>query len=236
MNILQLVQEFCGRQGLPIPTLAIGSQDDQLEQIARLANEVGEDLVTKRAWTPLIRECVFTSVAGEDQGKLTDLTSPLFYRILNETIFDRTRRLRLFGPKSPQQWQMLKSLPFTGPFYQYRIREGRLMTSPPLPEGHTIAFEWVQRAICYNANDNAYKAYFTKDDDECLLDEQLMIKGLKWKWKFEKGFPYDADLVAYKEALAAIMSADGNAPTIHMDDDFLPGPVVIVPPGNWTLP
>ena len=115
MNILQIVQEFCGRQGLPVPSLAVGSQDDQLEQIVRLANEVGEDLLTKRNWSTLAQECVFTSVAGEDQGKITDLTSPLFYKVLNETLYDRTRRLRLFGPKSPQQWQMLKSMPITAP-------------------------------------------------------------------------------------------------------------------------
>ena len=235
MNILQIVKEFCRRQGLVIPSIVIGSQDDQLEQIVGLANEIGEDLIIRRNWTNLIREATFTSVAGEDQGLMTDLAPDNFYKVLNDTMFNRTRRLPLYGPRNSQQWQMFKSLPFTGPFYQYRIRQGRLMTIPALPAGHIIAFEYVSKAICYNANENAYKVFFTNDEDEVLLDPNLMLKGLRWRWKAEKGFPYLEEFRAYEVAAANMAAADGGAPTIHMDDTRRPGPLIIAPPGNWEL-
>lgn len=235
MNILQIVQEFCRRQGLVIPQLVIGSQDDQLEQIVGLANEIGEDLVVRRNWSGLVREATFASVAGEDQGAMTDLAPFSFYKILNETIFDRTRNLPLYGPQNARNWQMSKSLQFTGPFHQYRIRGGRLLTLPALPEGHTIAFEYVSKAIAYNADANTYKVWFTSDADKCQVDCNLLLKGLRWRWKAEKGFPYAEDFRAYEIAAANMAAADGGAPTIHMDDSFIPGPVVVAPPGNWNL-
>ena len=235
MNILQIVKEFCRRQGLVIPSLVIGSQDDQLEQIVGLANEIGEDLVIRRNWSNLVNEATFTSVAGEDQGLLSDLAPNCFFKVLNDTLYDRTRNLPLYGPRNAQQWQMSKSLQFSGPFHQYRIRNGRLLTYPALPEGHTIAFEYVSKAIAYNANENVCKVFFTNDEDECLLDPNLMLKGLRWRWKAEKGFPYAEDFRAYEVAASNTAAADGGAPVINMGDERQPGPLIIAPPGNWSL-
>ena len=53
MTLLQIVQEFCQRNGLTVPQIVMSSQDDQLTQIVGLANEICEDLVRRRSWTAL---------------------------------------------------------------------------------------------------------------------------------------------------------------------------------------
>lgn len=238
MTLLQIVQEFCQRQGLSVPLIVMSSQDDQLTQIVGLANEICEDLVRRHSWTSLQYETVFTSVAGADQGAITDLAPNAYLKILNETIFDRTRRLPVFGPRSPQQWQVLKALPMAGPFYQYRIQQGRLKIIPDMPAGHIMAFEYASEGVVQD-NSTATptaKAFFTRDDDTFLLDKSLLLLGLRWRWKEEKGLPYMESFRLYESAVAEAAGSDGTKQPMSMNEGSgMIQPGVFVPAGNWSI-
>lgn len=238
MTLLQIVQEFCQRQGLSVPLIVMQSQDDQLVQIVSLANEVCEDLVRRHSWTDLQYEATFTSVAGADQGLLSDLAPNAFLKILNETIFDRTRRLPVFGPRSPQQWQVLKALPMSGPFYQYRIQQGQLKIIPDMPAGHTMAFEYASEGVVQD-NSTAtptVKAFFTRDDDTFALNKSLLLLGLRWRWKEEKGLPYMESFRLYESAVAEAAGADGTKQPMSMNEGSgMIQPGVFVPAGNWSI-
>ena len=238
MTLLQIVQEFCQRTGLTVPQIVMTSQDDQLTQLVGLANEICEDLVRRRAWTTLQYETVFTSQAGSDQGLLTDLAPKAFLKVLNETIFDRTRRLPVFGPRSPQQWQTLKALPMSGPFYQYRIQQGRLKIIPDMPAGHTMAFEYASEGAVHGNSTAAptVKAFFSRDDDTFLLDKSLLILGMRWRWKEEKGLPYTESFRLYEAAVAEAAGADGTKQPLSMNEGSgMIQPGVFVPAGNWSI-
>lgn len=238
MTLLQIVQEFCQRQALSVPLIVMSSQDDQLTQIVGLANEICEDLVRRHAWTSLQYESTFTSVAGSDQGDLATLAPNAFLKILNETIFDRTRRLPVFGPRSAQQWQALKALPMSGPFYQYRIQQGHLKIIPDMPAGHTMAFEYASEGIVLdNSTATATpKAFFTRDDDTFVLDKSLLLLGLRWRWKEEKGLPYAESFRLYEAAVAEAIGADGTKQPISMNEGSgMIQPGIFVPAGNWSI-
>jgi hypothetical protein len=238
MTLLQIVQEFCQRNGLTVPQIVMASQDDQLTQIVGLANEVCEDLVRRHSWTILQYETVFTSAAGADQGALSTLAPNAFLKILNETIFDRTRRLPVFGPRSPQQWQMLKALPMSGPFYQYRIQQDRLLIIPDMPSGHTMAFEYASEGAVQDVSTvtPTVKAFFTRDDDVFLLNKSLLLLGLRWRWKEEKGLPYLESFRLYEAAVAEASGADGTKQPISMNEGSgMIQPGVFVPAGNWSV-
>lgn len=235
MTLLQIVQEFCRRTGLTIPTIVVSSQDDQLLQLMGLANEVCEDLVRRHAWTVLQRETVFTSVSGEDQGAIETLADTGFLKVINETIYDRTRRLPVFGPRSPQDWQAIKALPMSGPFYQYRFRAGELLITPAMPAGHQMAFEYVSTA-CIQSAGGTYQTYFAKDDDTFLLNSALLISGLRWRWKEEKGLPYLESFRHYEAAVAEASGSDGTKPQLSMSENaktIQPG--IFIPAGNWSI-
>lgn len=238
MTLLQLLQEFCQRQGLTSPQIVMSSQDDQLMQLVGLANEICEDLVRRHSWTALQFESVFTSVAGSDQGAISALAPNAFLKILNDTIFDRTRRLPVFGPRTPQQWQGLKALPMSGPFYQYRIQGDRLKILPDMPAGHTMAFEYASEGAVQD-NTTAVptvKAFFTRDDDTFLLDKSLLLLGLRWRWKEEKGLPYAESYRLYEAAVAEAMGADGTKSPLSLSEGSgMIQPGIFVPAGNWSV-
>lgn len=236
MSLLTVVQSFCQRTGLPVPSFAIGSTDAQVLQIIALANEVVEDLCDRWTWTDLMREAVFTTVTGEDQGSLDTIAPNGFLRISQETIFNRTLRLPLFGPMTQAQWQALKALPTTGPFYKYRIRQNHILFMPAGIAGHTCAFEYAS-SYAILANDGAtYRSAFAADTDTFILDEKLLTAGLRWKWKAEKGLDYAEEFRRYEELANNASGRDGTKPRIDMSgggNDFRPG--IWVPSGNWNI-
>ena len=235
MNLLELVQAFALRTGLRRPSYVIGNTDEQIGQIQGILSEVIED-VMKHAWTSLTQEALFTTVAGEDQGPITTIAPLGFKWVLQDTIYNRTLRLSVFGPIAAQKWQALKTLPNAGPFYKYRIVRGKLLFNPPAAAGHTCAFEYAS-SHCILGADGTYKSVPTADDDTFILDSTIFLAGLRWKWKHEKGLDYAEEFRHYEELLANAEGRDGTKPILTMDaaeDYFKPG--IFVPSGNWKLP
>lgn len=236
MNLLQLVQEFCGGRGLPVPSYVVGNPDPGVLQIKAILNEFLLDLQTRKAWQRNTFETVFTSVAGEDQGDILTLCPFGFEQILWETIFDRTERLPLRGGVSPAEWQARKAFQITGPWYQFRLRQNRLLFSPDLPVDHEIAFEYYGSNFVWTAGDVAITTW-TTDTDTCTLGDGLPRLYLGWKWPMKKGFDYAEDFAAYERLLAVKAARDNRPPAVDLAGntcDFRPG--IFVPEGNWNLP
>lgn len=236
MNLLEIVQNFCRREGITVPTYAINQTDNQVIQIIALIEDTLENLIRNYTWSSLVRESVFTSLAGEDQGLITTLAPYGFKFVLNDTIFNRTLRLPFFGPINASNWQVLKALPNPGPFYKYRIVRGHLLTDPNMPAGHTCAFEYLSTYTVLDV-DTTFKRYPTKDTDTFLLDDDLILAGLSWTWKSKKGLDYAEEFRRFEEMCARAASTDATKPKIVMDDpcngDFQPG--IFVPYGNWPV-
>lgn len=236
MTVLSIAQQFCRRTGLPSPSTVLGSSDARILQIASLIEEEGNDLAARGGWEALTFESVFTTVASEDQGLVETLAPGLRY-IKNQTIWDRTDTLPVIGPLDPQEWQALKGVGNTGPRYMYRIRGGSLISNPAVPVGHTWAFEYVSKYWIVGA-DSSYKNYFTLDTDSCLLPEELILMGLRWRWLREKGMDYAELFRTYEMQVKDAMGRDGTKPVINMSGGGWNGPKpgVWVPSGNWMTP
>lgn len=234
-TLLGIVQEFCTRRGLPVPAIVMASQDDQYMQIKGLLHQVLEDLGSRKVWQRLSKETTFLSTAVESQGSLTSLAPGLKW-ITNNTFWNRTRRLPVFGPRNATEWAALKGQPMTGPFMQYRIREDQLLLNGTYSAGDTLSFEYVSEYLIQGA-DQVYKQYFTKDTDTALVKDAILLAGLTWMWKEAKGFKYAEDFRRYESLVADQAGHEATKATVSMDGgagQFAPG--VMIPTGNWNLP
>ena len=237
MSLLTVLQKFCSRTGLPVPAAAIGIDDAQITQLAGLADEVLEDLC-QVDWQDLTKEAIFTTVAGEDQGSIHTIAPDSMLRIKAQTIYNRSLRLPIFGPITDSRWQSMKALPTTGPFYKYRIRGGRLLFNPVGIAGHTCAFEYVSGNIVQHT-DGSYSPSFTADSDVLILTEgeKLLLAGLRWKWRSEKGMDYAEEFRRYEELKLSLTSTDATKPVLSLDggdQNLRPG--IWTPAGNWNQP
>jgi hypothetical protein len=133
------------------------------------------------------------------------------------------------------QWQALLAMFINGPYYQFRILGNHLLVNPTPPAGETWAFEY--RSKNWIINGSTYKEYFTADADVPLINESLLLMGLRAWWKKEKGLDYAEDMRMYEAQAKDVANRDGGKPVLKMDDSMerWPRPGIWVSPGSWSV-
>lgn len=235
MSLLSVVQAHCKLNALNIPTGVIGSTDSGVIQLQAVVEEVLSELVTQSKFNVTTIEAVFTATAAEDQGAMTTLAPSGYQWAVLETFFDRTNRRPLTGPLNETEWQQLKALPTAGVLYKFRIRGDRLLFNPapiaPLP---TIAFEYIS-SWAVKSSAGVLKSAITADDDVFLFPENIIKKGLMFRWKQLKGLPYQADETMYWTLVNQYITTDKVKRRIDIAQgtpvDLSPG--IFVPSNSW---
>ena len=237
MSLLTIVQNFCRRTKLPVPSTVMGSTDTQVLQILALLEEEGNDLAARGSWQELTFETSVTTTANESQGTMDTLCPNGFRYIKNQTIWSRTRRLPVCGPLDAQEWQMLKALFVNGPYYRFRIRGNELLVNPTPPADESWYWEYVSQNWILGADLTSYRQYFSLDTDTVILPETLVLMGLRWRWKKEKGLDYAEDMRTYEMQIKDAMGRDGGKRVLHADGGSSKGPApgIFVPTGSWNV-
>jgi hypothetical protein len=227
MNLKSIVQEAAKRIGLTPPDAVVTSTEETARRMHALVNQEGHALMRRHDWDVLTFEQVISTVASETQpGAIpADLD-----RVIGETAFNRSQRRALRGPVSAAEWQRLKSggaLVATGrPFF--RARGSNLLLLPAPPAGETVAFEYVSRNWAASEVGEP-RSSMQVDTDVPLLDEEIVILGIVWRFKAAKGLEYAEDFRAYEAAIASRISHDGAKAVID-----LTGPSY-QPAQDWTV-
>ncbi len=174
-------------------------------------------------------------VGVQAQGSILTLTGPDFNFMVNETMWDRTTRRPVFGPKSAAEWQQLSAQQMQGPWWQFTLRGNQLLFIPAPTPGDTIYFEWVTRYWATDTTGATGKSIMTVDTDVSKLNEQWHILGAIYRFKQQNGLPYTEDKGKYDLAVADACTRDGVRSRINMlgaQADLYPG--IVVPAGNWS--
>lgn len=232
LTCLQIIQTACKRIGILSPNAAVSATDQQIIQLVALAEEEGQELATRYPWEALQVETTFTTVAAQVQTSLAAITSGFDY-IINDTIWNRTLRRPVYGPKSQQDWQEAKAEQINGPFNSFRIIADAINFYPNPVAGQTCAFEYQSRAWV-NAAAGGTSDTWTSDTDTPKLDGQLLVMGVIWRWKAAKGLDYAEDYAKYERRVTDAMARDGGKAKLDMGG-ALPeiAPVVLVPRGSF---
>lgn len=235
MALLDIVQRFCRRSGLKVPSVAIESVDKQIIQMVGLLNEVVEDLtITRKLWTAQQIEHTFTSVASVTQIPDLRVACPGIVHIVRDTMFDRTSNLPIKGPLSEQEWQNAQATSYSSAYSNFRIIQNRLDMYPQLSAGHSLAFEYKSHALVYDPISSQFKKYFSLDTDTFALDEMLLISGLRWIWKKEKGLPYAEEFKTYERNVVTFGSTESVPKKITLHGSTI-GHGLLVPDSNWSV-
>ncbi len=215
MSVLTLIQQVCKRTNVPVPATVLGNTDTQVTQMLGILEELGTDLSKRGDWEGITNEATHISLAAEDQGAIAAIAANGFRYIKMDTLWDRNDNLpiALMGSNT---WQALKALASTGPRFRYRLRGGHLLVNPTPTAGHTWAFEYLSKNWILGIDGTTYKQYFTLDTDTILLPEDLVMLGLRWSWKKEKGLDYAEDFEAYEWQVKTDLARDGGKETLNM--------------------
>lgn len=235
MTLLSVIQDHCRINALNVPSGIIGSTDTTVSQLFQVLVEVLDEAVTEAKFEITTKEATFVSIATASQGAMTTLAPSGFQWMIPETLFDRTLKRPLYGPMSATEWQRIQALPNPGPFYKFRIRGGSLLFNPvPAAPFSTIAFEYVS-SWCVKSMAGVLQSALLADTDTFVFPENLVKKGLSYRWKQIKGLPYQADEAKFYSLLNNFIIRDKAPGKINVSETSSPTiqPGVFIPSGNW---
>jgi hypothetical protein len=233
-TVLSLVQDFCDKYSLPYPNALVGSTDKTIRQYRGIMMEVIRDLSEYRWEEQKVRK-TWTSIAGSDQGTLMSIFGPDYISLIAESVWNNTRKMKIYGPLSEQVWQALKVLPNAGPEYQCWISQGHLYVSPDLVAGNELAGIYTTSYVVLGAN-NVAKARVTVDNDVLLFPDVVVLRAFEWKWQKVKGLPDWQDSYNDYMTLLARNVVKDSAGRLSLDRPHRsPRPGIVIPAGSWNV-
>lgn len=120
------------------------------------------------------------------------------------------------------QWIKARNGLYAGIPNRFMIKNKSVIIDP-YPQ-NVVPYSLLYRSNAYviDGDDASYKTNFTKDSDTTLIDETLLLESLIWRFKADKGFPYDEDYKIYEQHLSQLAGQDGGgASDVIMGGDYL---------------
>lgn len=146
-----------------------------------------------------------------------DVPTDLRYIVANTMQMQDQERYVKF-PTSTSEWYYLKSRTIsTGIDYKFRFQNGKLFVENPQP-GEVLQYEYLsENVVLTSGSATGDKPRFTADTDTWLLDDDLLILDLKWRYKNEKGIEgFEMDYKAFKEYEKKHRGKEAGSGTLYM--------------------
>jgi len=231
---LQIVQDFCEKMALPVPQALVGNTERSVSQYRALLLETVEDLGQYK-WQQQRILWTWPSVAGQDQGALVDIW-PGYFSVEPNTMWNRTRRMRIFGPLAESIWAALQVLPNAGPEFQHWIAGGHLFISPAQIDGDTLGVTYITSYGVLSVL-GVPQQRIEADNDTFLFPDLVVKRLLEAKWRRQKGETGWEDTYNDAMGLVARNIVKEGAATLSLDTlpNRGPRPGIVIPAGSWNV-
>jgi len=235
MTLLTICQDAAKIIGITAPNAVTASTDTSVIQLEAAVNQEGRAQVRKYKWEVLIKEGSHTTLAAESQGAMTSIASD-FGRFSNNTLWNRTTDRKYYGPITGSEWQEIKAVVSGGITNYFRIRTGNLLMNPTPTAGQSVNFEYVSKNwVDTSGGSTANADKFSGDSQTTVLEEELIVLGVVWRFLKLKGLPYEQQFMDYQTRLTEYTNQDGAKPILRMAGPSRAFLALNVPEGNFTL-
>ena len=139
--------------------------------------------------------------------------------MITGTQWDRGYRWQIFGPLTPQEWQVLKSgLSPTGPRRRFRLINNSFYLDPVPYDSNLLVYEYLStNFVNTSGNTSTTNNTFTTDADTYILPDDLLIMGIMWRYRRAKGLDYGQEFKTYNDALARELGRDTASRVLRLD-------------------
>ena len=234
MSLLTIVQDSCAELSLVQPTQVLSSSDLQVQLLLRLAGKEGKELARRFDWQRLVKEGTFVTVASSTQVADLPVTFANFARIVNNSMFNRTTKFRVFGPLSSLEWQARQASGLNANINNFfRIRGNSILFYPTPTAGDSIYFEYISKNWCINEAGNTEQSLWVNDSDTALIDEEVVTLGVIWRFLKAKGLDYGEEFATYERALEQIFGPDGGRDMVDLTGEMVDWFSAHITEGDW---
>ncbi|CCE94647.1 conserved hypothetical protein [Sinorhizobium fredii HH103] len=196
MTLLSAVNEVCDVVALSQFDTVYGSSEPNAETMVTLAQEAGDEIARRVDWQKLLKQHVCTA---------SPENFPSDYQRLTPGGGIRTSTGEFARPvNNSGQWSVISVVPSTQPYYF--IKADQFLFSPASSAVDAVidyvSKNWVLKDVGGEA------AAWTADDDTTLFPERLLVKGIIWRWKRQKGLAFEDNLAEFEADLVQEINAD----------------------------
>jgi len=120
------------------------------------------------------------------------------------------------------QWIKARNGLYAGFSNRFMIQSKSIILDPYPQSVNPYSLLYRSNAYVIDGENQNYKTEFTKDVDTTLIDEELLTESLIWRFKADRGLPYDEDYNIYENHLSQLAGEDGGGgQDIIMGSDYL---------------
>ncbi len=233
MSLLTMIASVCQRIGQPTPTAVMAATDETVLRLREIAEDEGRELARFGDWKVLRKTHTFTTTATESQTNShtpADLGS-----YIDGTFWNRTRKMRLNGPVTADEWHHLKALSSVPSDDTFYLEGTTWLMQPVPPAGQTIAYGYRSNQWCKSSGGTAQETW-AADSDVGILPERLMELGIIWRYRQSRNMDWQTDYDKYMFQVQQALSADSPHNVVDMSGQSrgtLRG--FTLPAYDWTL-
>ena len=217
MNIKAILNQALSEAGFREEESFFVSPSKEAKQLAALANRE-LNFLQKENWQELIKTHAVAMTTSETYSLPSDYRQYVF-----DTAFTEDRKA--WFPISPEKWSYDEARDtISGRAPEIRIIDGQLAIRNP-GDGVTLRLEYISKNAVLDTDGTTYKERFEADSDTFVLNDDLLILGVLWRFKKAKGLDFQAELAEAQAMKRKELSTNKNAQTIYFGDGPYYGPV-----------
>ncbi|MCA1403699.1 hypothetical protein I6F26_03665 [Ensifer sp. IC3342] len=199
MTLLSAINEVCDVVSLDQFESVYGSSDPNAQTMLALAQEAGDEIARRADWQRMLAQHTATASPENLPSDFQRMTPGGSVRKSDGTF---VRSVTNSG-----QWAVIVGIPSTTAYFF--IKGAQILFSPASAAvGAVIDYlskNWVL------TDPGGPQATLTADDDTTLFPERLLVKNIIWRWKRQKGLPFEDNLAEFEADLEQEINADRGA-------------------------
>ncbi|MDW9786795.1 hypothetical protein GOB29_19650 [Sinorhizobium meliloti] len=199
MSLLSAINQVCDVVSLSQFDNVYGSDEPNAQTMVALAQEAGDEIARRADWQKTLK---FHTAAASPENLPTD-----FQRLTPGGSVRKSDGTFVRPITNSGQWAVIVGIPSTTPYFF--IKGGQVLFSPASAAVGAV-IDYVSNNWILNDPDGP-KPTFAADDDTTLFPERLLVKGIIWRWKRQKGLAYEDNLAEFEADLAQEINADRGA-------------------------
>jgi hypothetical protein len=150
-------------------------------------------------------------------GKIAYSIPSDFEYFVDKTFWDNKFKWALIGPITAQEKQILRyGVIASSPRNKFYIRLNKIWLDPVPTDSSIIAYDYYSNAPVLK-QDATYSSVWTDDNDIYILDEDVFIQGLKWRFLRSKGLDYEEEYQNYELDVQRSISRDGGSRDLSLN-------------------
>ncbi len=209
-TLVTMLNEVLGEAGFLERTSFADSPDPDDKQMVHIANRVVEDIRSFYDWSLLAKTHHVTIVGGQDRYPLPDD----YYSVVSDSAWETNGSRKCDFPVPRNRWFMYKFSSLTDAGTVRARLYGNVIQINDPSVATEIDLEYVSKYVVTDSAGTP-KEKFTKDTDLFVLDDELLIKGVKARWAGTKMMPMAKDWKdEFQEELRFHVGLDSSGQTI----------------------